>query len=66
MTKMKTTKRLLMIITLSVMIVSSVIAQTPGFEWARNMGGTSENWSYSIATDPSGNVFFSWLFFGYD
>lgn len=61
---MKTTNKFLMIISLSVMLIFRVDAQTPGFEWARSIGGTSENRSYSIAADPSGNTFSAGYFLG--
>ena len=61
---MKTAKRFLMIIALGVMTILRVDAQIPGFEWAGSMGGTSENWCYSMASDPSGNVFLGGYFSG--
>ena len=61
---MKTTKRILLVIVLCVMVILRVNAQIPGFEWARNMGGTSQNWCSSVTTDPSGNVLLAGFFSG--
>jgi len=51
---MKTTKKIIMIIALSVMTFLCVDAQTPGFEWATKIGGDTTKTVTSIAVDPSG------------
>jgi hypothetical protein len=52
---MKTSKTILLIIMFSVMAIMRVQAQTPGFEWAVQMGGDSLIQPTSIAVDAAGN-----------
>ena len=52
---MKKTKTILWIITFSVMVILQAKAQTPGFEWAVQMGGDSLVQPTSIAIDADGN-----------
>jgi hypothetical protein len=52
---MKTTKIILMFIMFSVMTIFNIQAQTPGFEWAGQMGGDSLIQATSIAVDTAGN-----------
>ena len=44
--------------------VAQAFAQTPAYEWAKNMGGTSSTRGNSIATDVSGNVYTTGIFSG--
>ncbi|MFA4864061.1 MAG: hypothetical protein WC605_09860, partial [Bacteroidales bacterium] len=52
---MKTKKTILLVIMLSVMAILRIQAQTPGFEWAVQMGGDSLIQPTSIAVDADGN-----------
>lgn len=52
---MKTTKTILLLITLSLIAFLHPQAQTPGFEWAGQMGGDSLIQASSVAVDAAGN-----------
>jgi hypothetical protein len=52
---MKTTKTILLLITLSLIAFLYPQAQTPGFEWADQMGGDSLIQASSVAVDAAGN-----------
>jgi hypothetical protein len=52
---MKTKKTLLLLISLSIFAVFQLHAQTPGFEWAGQMGGDSLIQASSVAVDAAGN-----------
>jgi hypothetical protein len=56
MTKMKTTKTILLLITLSVILISPIIAQDLTLDWVVQMGGLGLDNGRSIAFDNAGNV----------
>ena len=53
---MKTTKKILLLITVSVMMISQVRAQDPTLDWVVQMGGVGLDNGRSIALDQDGNV----------
>lgn len=53
---MKTTKKILLLIMFSVMMISQVRAQDPTLDWVVQMGGVGLDNGRSIALDQDGNV----------
>lgn len=42
---------------MQLLLITSLFAQVPAFEWAKGMGKGSSDYGWSIATDASGNVY---------
>lgn len=57
-------KKTLLIGSIFTLVFSSVLAQTPTFEWANSMGGPGYDYSYSIVLDNFGNVYTTGYFNG--
>lgn len=59
---MKIARKIFFSIVITALLLTSAYSQT--FNWAKSMGGTSDDWGYSIATDASGNVYTTGYFQG--
>jgi len=57
------TRRMKLISTVAILL-STFFVNAQNFEWAKSMGGASQDRGNSISTDPSGNVYTTGLFDG--